>query len=66
MKKEKAETSEQLVSRLYTATIQNRRCLALLNHIVRDNILVSAPLKIARGPSAAAPFNLDGRPRLDQ
>jgi hypothetical protein len=45
--------TDHLVSRLYIATVQNRRCLALLNHIVRDHVVIGPRSKRPRGPVAA-------------
>jgi len=45
--------TDHLVSRLYTASVQNQRCWALLNHIVRDQVVIGPRSKRPRGPVAA-------------
>ena len=49
MNKENAETADHLGLRLYTATVQNRRCWALLDHIVRDQVVITPPRKRRTG-----------------
>jgi hypothetical protein len=46
MTKQMDETIDHRVPRLYNATVQNRRCWALLNYIIRNEIVIEAPATI--------------------
>jgi hypothetical protein len=43
MSKQTDEVIDHLVPPPYNATVQNRRCWALLNHIIQKEIVINSP-----------------------
>jgi hypothetical protein len=43
MSKQTDEVIDHLVPHLYNVAVQNRRCWALLNHIIQKEIVINAP-----------------------
>jgi hypothetical protein len=56
MKEQTHEKSGDVVPGIYNATVQNRRCRTLIDHIIRKEIAINAPPKVkarAKDKSAA-------------
>jgi hypothetical protein len=55
MKEQTDEKRRDVVPGIYNATVQNRRCRALLDYIIRKEIAINAPPKVkARAKSKSA------------